>query len=1638
MANLAASLGVGFASVLALGAATLEGHAQSSTPSINVASRPAQFRFVGQVMKLTFTAYSGSRVFSTASVDPRGFGPNVPVCDSPPEQTGATFTCTSTYTVTPLNMASGYFSGAPILKWTFPNGSKTGANVIIPIAPPETNPPDLTLPSDITVNTDATKPTAVVNYSVSTHDPEDDVADLLLTDGLAPGSAFPLGTTTVGYSATDPSGNVTRRSFNVTVEDHEAPVLTVPGDISADAPAGASGKAVTFTATATDNADANPVVSCAPASGSTFAIGETTVSCTATDASNNTSAAKTFKVTINDVTPPTLTVPSDISASTEAGKATAKVTYSATATDAGDPAPVVTCAPASGSDFAAGVNTVSCSATDASHNTSTAKTFTVTVLDNEAPVVTAPTDIIVGTSPGAASAVVSYASVTAIDNVDGAITPVQTAGLPSGATFPLGVTTVTFQATDNAGNKGTASFTVTVQDREGPVFTAPDNITIAAASGTASAAVTYTTPTATDNVDASPPVTCSPASGSSFGFGETIVECSARDTANNLTKHAFTVKVTDEEVPTLTMPAPITVPTDAGQPSAVVNYTNPTAIDAIDANPVVSCLPASGSTFSLGSTSVVCQAKDASGNTASASFVVVVEDHEAPKLALPADIVTTTGAGSSGAVVDYGTVSATDNVDGSLAATCGPPSGTFPTGITTVECSATDAAHNKATGSFKVTVNDGEAPVLTVPANIAVDTDAGKATAKVTYAVSATDAVDGAVTPELVAGLASGSDFPVGVTTVTYEATDAKGNISAPQSFTVTVTDAEPPVITVPADIVVNADPGKTSAKVTFTVSATDSVDGTVTPSMIAGLASGADFPIGTTSVRFRAVDSHNNTAEKSFTVTVKDIEPPVVTVPANISVSTDPGKTYATVTYSVSATDLFDGAVTPVQTAGLASGAHFPVGVTTVSFKATDGAGNASAEKSFTVTVIDGEAPVLSLPANISVSTDAGKTTAKVTYAVSATDLVDGDVTPQLMAGLASGADFPIGTTTVTYKATDKQGNVSAEQSFTVTVADGEPPVFSFVPANINVAVDSGQTQGTASWSEPTATDNAPGVTVTRTGGPASGSSFPLGTTTISYEARDTAGNTAAASFTVTVGTTPPGNVTFMIKSPTDGSFGFSSSEPALNVAVNSSGGHGSSGAITLPPGTYAFAFSVPNGVGIASAQCSDPASTINTGSHTGTLKVVSGGALSCTISTSDSADKAVALIGSFLESRANIILSNQPDIDRRIERLTGAYSGNGGINAFGMPIGGGQVPVGLQISADRTTFAYSMQRAQAGATGGESSQGDHGDQQAGGGQTGAGLAGAGQAGAGARQMMAAAGAQLPLSAYTASGKLPPADATFQHAFGPSDAAGADEAPAADPLARRFDIWTEGTLGRFKSGSGEGSFGIAHSGADYLLTPNVLVGLGLQVDWLNQDGADGATVSGVGYLVGPYATVRLSEHFYLDTRAGWGQSFNQVSPLGTFKDRFDGNRWLATAALIGSFDIERWKIKPEARVTMFEEKSEAYVDGLGVDVPSIDVRTGQFAFGPNISTNVQLEGGLLLTPFVDLQGIWTFMQDSTATAATATPGLSQTGLRGRAETGFELAAGNGMSINASAFYDGLGSSSYSAWGGKLGLSHRF
>jgi hypothetical protein len=130
--------------------------------------------------------------------------------------------------------------------------------------------------------------------------------------------------------------------------------------------------------------------------------------------------------------------------------------------------------------------------------------------------------------------------VTAEDDVDGSLTPVCSPA--SGSVFPLGTTTVTCSARDSSGNEATATFTVQVRDSRPPVLTVPPDIQVEA-TGPSGAPVTFEV-TATDLVDPSPVVSCSPSSGSTFGIRTTTVTCSATDSAGNNANASFGVTVT--------------------------------------------------------------------------------------------------------------------------------------------------------------------------------------------------------------------------------------------------------------------------------------------------------------------------------------------------------------------------------------------------------------------------------------------------------------------------------------------------------------------------------------------------------------------------------------------------------------------------------------------------------------------------------------------------------------------------------------------------------------------------------------------------------------------------------------------------------------------------------------------------------------------------------------------------------------------------------------------------------------------------------------------------------------------------------------------------------------------------------------
>ena len=286
------------------------------------------------------------------------------------------FFTNGSYTVGPITaLASQTSGGNGVFNYCSPDcfPSMTFDDSNYWVTPLWDSPPTLTVPADMTVDGN-TRGGANVTYSgLSASDDEDGPLTPVCTP--ADGSFFALGSRTVTCSVTDSDRFSVTKSFNVTVQDTKPPTLTLPSDITAEA-TGPAGAAVSYSASASDLVDGSVSPSCSPASGSTFALGTTTVNCSATDAHGNT-ATGSFTVTVQDTTPPTLTLPANVT-TTAAANSSKVVTFSGSATDLVDGSVAVTCLPASGSTFSVGTTTVSCSATDAHRNTANGS-FTVTV-----------------------------------------------------------------------------------------------------------------------------------------------------------------------------------------------------------------------------------------------------------------------------------------------------------------------------------------------------------------------------------------------------------------------------------------------------------------------------------------------------------------------------------------------------------------------------------------------------------------------------------------------------------------------------------------------------------------------------------------------------------------------------------------------------------------------------------------------------------------------------------------------------------------------------------------------------------------------------------------------------------------------------------------------------------------------------------------------------------------------------------------------------------------------------------------------------------------------------------------------------------------------------------------------------------
>lgn len=733
----------------------------------------------------------------------------------------------------------------------------------------DTDPVITGCPTDITIAT-----TTGCQASVSWAAPSaSDNCSATLTSNHNPGM-FPVGTTAVIYTATDPSGNQQTCSFNVIVSDATNPVITgCPANITLlPTGAGCNTAVATWTApSVTDNCSVT--VTSTHASGATFSLGTTAVTYTATDLAGNISTCA-FNVTVQDTSVPVITgCPANITLPATGGDScnTAVATWTApSATD--NCLATFTSTHLPGGTFSIGTTAVTYTATDQAGNSSLC-TFNVVVEESGNPVIVGcPANItlqVVGTS---CSAVATWTAPTVSGGCSATLASTHT----SGAAFPLGTTVVTYTATTLAGKSSSCSFNVVVQDTSAPVFTGcPASISLPAIGSSCNSAIAlWTPPTVTDGCSTT--ITASHLPGATFSLGATTVTYTATDQAGNTSQCAFNVVVVNSATPTISKcPSDITAEATASC-TAVVSWTAPTA--TAGCSTTVTSTHSSGDSFALGTTVVTYTVRDPAGNLATCSFKVTVRDTTIPVFSgCPANFTIEAGDACA-AIASWQPPTVSDNCSASITSTHNPGTA-FPMGATTVTYTAIDTKANKATCSFKVTVVDTTPPAITgCPSNLSVSTAGCNATVSWQPPV-----VSDKCTSTMTSDRAPGSVFPAGVTTVTYTAKDQDGNKST-CSFTVTVVDNVAPVITgCPSNI--NMTTTGCDEKVSWTAPrATDNCSVT----MVSSHKPGDAFQIGTTVVAYTATDPGGNASTCTFNVIVTSTAPPFVSdCPSDISMKT-------------------------------------------------------------------------------------------------------------------------------------------------------------------------------------------------------------------------------------------------------------------------------------------------------------------------------------------------------------------------------------------------------------------------------------------------------------------------------------------------------------------------------------------------------------------------------------------------------------------------------------------------------------------------------------------------------------------------------------------------------------------------------
>ncbi|MDE1766956.1 MAG: HYR domain-containing protein [Thaumarchaeota archaeon] len=759
----------------------------------------------------------------------------------------------------------------------------------------------------------------------------------------------------------------------------------------------------------------------------------------------------------SEKTAPQITSPPDMTVEAT-GNLTPVSVGQATATDAVKVVSITNNAP---SKFPIGTTMVTWTAMNAGGNTAKA-IQKITVVDTTPPTLTAPPNVTVQAT-SADHNTVDLGLPSSYDAVG-----VESVTNDAPAYFPLGQTIVTWKAVDPSGNVATAKQTVTVQDTKPPTIKSPADMTVNATGSLTQ--VNIGQATASDNTGISSLTNDAPQQG--FPLGTTVVTWTAVDAGGNTANTTQKITVVNHTPPKLTPPAAVTFEATSLN-NNTVPIGNATATD-FESIAISNNAP---HTFQLGKTTVIWTARDMSGNTANATQIINVVDTTAPKLTPPA-AVTFEATSVSANTVPVGNATATDIEPVTITSNA---SKTFPLGKTAVVWTAKDTSGNTANATQLVTVVHTIPPKITAPQTVTFEATSMDNNTVPLGSPTVTDIEQVTMTND------APKSFPIGMTTVTWTAKDTSGN-TANATQTVIVKDTTAPKLTPPANITFEATSVSANTVPVGNATATD-----IEPVTITSNAS-KTFPLGKTAVVWTAVDKSGNKANATQIISVVDTTAPKIIAPQAVTSAATSLDNNTVSIGNATATD-------NVKVVSITNNAPktFPLGKTTILWVATDESGN-KANATQVVDVVNTSPPKLTPPAGVTF-----EATSLNNNAVPVGNATATDIEPVTITSNAS-KTFPLGKTAVVWTAVDKSGN-KANATQIISVVDTTAPKI-IAPHTVTVNATS-PTSNTVNIGNATATDNTKVISIT-SNAPAV---FPFGNTTVTWTAKDEAGNIATAT---------------------------------------------------------------------------------------------------------------------------------------------------------------------------------------------------------------------------------------------------------------------------------------------------------------------------------------------------------------------------------------------------------------------------------------------------------------------------------------------------------------------------------------------